>query len=416
MNRIYITPDIGVLHADILKDPYFEGFWDIKRGVSVNCYLLTGEKTALIDLYGEWEHADEQIEERLKLHGFSVEDIDVLIMHHAESDHTASVADLMKRNKKLHIYCTEKTAAFLKNFIKLPEPDLQRIKTVKTGDSLSLGKGRNAGTELTLNFYETPNVHWPETMMSYEPNSKTLFSCDAFGSYGAMSDNRMFDDEFTEEEHRIFEEECRRYYATVVASFGVPVKNALAKLKDLDIRTIAPSHGMVWRKNPKTIVERFARYAGYNTGGEQEKRICVICGSMYGHTEKGCKAVTEGIEKAGVPYTFMKIPDTPMSYIIGEALRCKGLVLAFPTYEYKMFPPAAWVLDIFSRKHLYDKTVLRIGSWGWSGGAQKEYEQLTAALKWTQLESFEWQGMPSEQNLADLKERGAALAEEIKKS
>ena len=105
-----------------------------------------------------------------------------------------------------------------------------------------------------------------------------------------------------------------------------------------------------------------------------------------------------------------------MSHIIGEALRCKGLVLAFPTYEYKMFPPAAWLLDVFSRKHLYDKTVLRIGSWGWSGGAQKEYEQLTAALKWTQLESFEWQGMPSGQNLADLKERGTALAEEIKKS
>jgi len=413
MNERLINQDIGVLHADICKAPYFEGFWNIERGVSVNSYILTGEKTALVDLYSEWERADEQIENQLKLYGLSVEDVDILVMNHMECDHTACVADLMKRNTKLHIYCTEKAAALLKNFIKLEEQNLQRIKTVKNGDSLSLGKGTKSGNELILTFYETPNIHWPETMMTYETSSKTLFSCDGFGSYGTFADGRIFDDEFSEAEHRIFEEECLLYYATVVASFGAPVKNALAKLKDLDIATIAPSHGPVWRKNVPLIIDRYAKYAGYNTGGEQDKHICVICGSMYGNTAQGTGALIEGIKEAGVPYTLMNIPETPLSQVLAQAFRSKALALAFPTYEYKMYPPAVHVLDMFARKHIYNKTVVRIGSRGWSGGAQKEYEQLTAELRWTQIEGIEWQGTPDMQNLADLKALGKKFAESL---
>ena len=413
MDTKYISPDIGVLRANICNASYFEGFWKIERGVSVNSYILTGEKTALVDLYSEWEHCDEQIENQLKLHGIALEDLDILVMNHMECDHTACVADLMKRNKKLHIYCTEKAAALLKNFVKLEEADCERIKTVKNGDTLSLGKGIKSGSELRFTFYETPNIHWPETMMTYENSSKTLFSCDAFGSYGALNDGRVFDDEFSEEEHRIFEEECLLYYATVIASFGVPVKNGLAKLKELNIAVIAPSHGMVWRKNPAVMVARFEKYAGYNTGGDQEKRICVISGSMYGNTARGTEALIDGIKETGVPYTLLNIPETPLSQVAAQALRSKGLALAFPTYEYKMYPPAVHVLDMFARKHIYNKTVARIGSWGWSGGAQKEYEQLTAALRWTNLESLEWQGTANTQNLAGLKALGKKLAESL---
>ena len=186
------------------------------------------------------------------------------------------------------------------------------------------------------------------------------------------------------------------------------------KLASLDIRCIAPSHGLIWRSDVQRIFSLYKRFAGYNTGGGCEKEICIIWGSMYGYTKQGLDAVIKGIESEQVPYTIHDIPGTDVSYILGDAYKAAGLVLAMPTYEYKMFPPMAYVLDLFERKHITDKTVLRIGNWGWSGGAKKEYEQKIANLKWNQLEQYEWQGKLLDADLRLLEERGAELARTIK--
>ena len=186
------------------------------------------------------------------------------------------------------------------------------------------------------------------------------------------------------------------------------------KLAALDIKCIAPSHGLIWRSDVNRIYSLYKRFAGYNTGGECEKEISIIWGSMYGYTKQGLDAVIKGIEAEHVPYTIHDIPDTDVSYILGDAYKAAGLVLAMPTYEYKMFPPMAYVLDLFERKHVIDKTVLRIGNWGWSGGAKKEYEQKTANLKWNHLEQYEWQGKLLDTDLRLLEERGAELARMIK--
>jgi flavorubredoxin len=252
-------------------------------------------------------------------------------------------------------------------------------------------------------------------MMTYEPQSRTLFSCDAFGSYGAAGD-RICDDEFNEEEHTLFEKESLRYYANIVASLSNFVKSALEKLKSLPVNIIAPSHGMIWRTNPQTIIDRYARYAGYNTGGAQEKDICVIWGSMYGNTRIGVNAVIEGIKEEGVPFTEIEIPKTDVSEVLANAFSRKGLVIAMPTYEYKMFPPMAYVLELLGRKHVTDKIVFRLGSWGWSGGAEKDFIAVVDSYKWTFVESCEWQGVPTEENLMILKERGRELARQVRNS
>ena len=135
---------------------------------------------------------------------------------------------------------------------------------------------------------------------------------------------------------------------------------------------------------------------------------------MYGYTKRGLDAVIKGIEAEHVPYTIHDIPDTDVSYILGDAYKAAGLVLAMPTYEYKMFPPMAYVLDLFERKHVTGKTVLRIGNWGWVGGAKKEYEQKTATLKWNHLEQYEWQGKLLEADLRLLEEKGMELARIVK--
>ena len=167
-------------------------------------------------------------------------------------------------------------------------------------------------------------------------------------------------------------------------------------------------------ENPLTIVNRYAKYAGYNTGGECEKEICVIWGSMYGYTKAGLDAVITGIEAEKVPYTIHQVPDTDASFVLADAYKAAGLVLAMPTYEYKMFPPMAHILDLFERKHVTGKKALRLGSWGWVGGAKKEYEERIANFKWTSVESVEWQGVPSKEDLALLKERGRELARAVK--
>jgi flavorubredoxin len=396
-----IAASVYCLYADIGAADLFEGIWPIPRGVSLNSYLVTGEKTALVDLFRDWSGAVGQMKEALKSTGKDFDRIDYLILNHLEPDHTGWLREFRALNPGAEIVSTAKGI----NLVKTLYGEEDGLRAVKDGDRLDLG-----GIELV--FYETPNIHWPETMMTWEPASGTLFSCDAFGSFGALN-GRLFDDEFGAEEHAFYEAETLRYYANIVSSFSSFVEKGIEKLSGLDVRCVAPGHGMVWRKNPQTIIERYLKYAGYSKG-RAEKEVAVIWGSMYGNTKLGLDAVIRGIEAEGVSCSVHRIPDEDVSYSLAAAFRSAALVLAMPTYEYAMFPPMAYVLDIFRRKHIFGKTVLRIGSWGWVGGAKKEYEAAIEALRWESVPSLEWAGAPTEQELAVLEERGRELARIVK--
>jgi flavorubredoxin len=198
-----------------------------------------------------------------------------------------------------------------------------------------------------------------------------------------------------------------------VSSFSTFVEKAIQKLTPLDIRCIAPSHGLVWRKNPRAIIERYSKYASY-AKGKAEKEICIIWGSMYGNTKEGLDAVIRGIEAEGVPYSIHRIPDENVSWVLADTYKSSAVVIAMPTYEYAMFPPMAYVLDIFRRKHIFNKLALRIGSWGWVGGAKKDYESVLINLRWNSREPFEWAGYPTAEDLVALENRGKELARFVK--
>lgn len=402
MHAHTIANSVYAIHANIKTATRFEGIWTIPNGVTINSYLVRGEKTVLIDLAKDWAGSISQFESQLASVDSSFESIDYLVLNHLEPDHTAFLLELRRRNPKAQIISTSKGIAMVRNFFKITEG----LREVKTGDTLNLGDGR------VIEFFETPNIHWPETMMTFDRKDGILFSCDGFGSFGTLGD-RIFDDEFTEEEHVFFEKETLRYYSNIVASFSPFVIKALAKLSDLAVKVVAPSHGMVWRKNPSEILNRYARYAGYNTGAAQEKEICIIWGSMYGYTRAGLQAVIDGIEELKVPYTIHQVPDTDASFVLADAYKAAGIVIAMPTYEYKMFPPMAHILDLFSRKHFTGKKALRVGSWGWVGGAKKEYETCISSLSWDSVESVEWQGVATQEDLGLLKERGKILAQKV---
>jgi flavorubredoxin len=401
--KIYnISKFVYCLHADVETTDLFEGIWPIPQGVSLNTYLVKGEKIALIDLFRDWTGAPAQIEEGLTSAGMDFGSVDYLILNHLEPDHTGWLREFRALNPRAEIIATAKGINLVKSFYGIDEG----LRAVKDGEVLDLGGG------LSLSFIETPNIHWPETMVTWEPNSGTLFSCDAFGSFGALGD-RVFDDDFSPEEHEFFEGETLRYYANIVSSFSSFVERGVRKLAGLDIRCVAPSHGMVWRREPRRIIERYLRYASY-AGNRGEREIAVIWGSMYGNTWQGLEAVIRGIKAEGVPCSIRRVPDENVSGVLADAYRSAGLVIAMPTYEYAMFPPMAYVLDIFRRKHITGKTVLRIGSRGWSGGAKKEYDAAVEGLKWTHLEALEWAGAPTEADLAALEERGRELARIVK--
>ena len=401
-----ITDNIHCIHADIRTTELFEGIWPIPDGVSLNAYLVKGQKTALIDLFCDWDSALGQMEEAIASinanAGFS--GIDYLVLNHLEPDHTGWLREFREKNPNVEIISTQKGINLVKSFYKIETG----VRAVKDGDTLDLGNGK------VLTFFEAPNVHWPETMVTWDASSGTLFSCDAFGSYGALGE-KVFDDQLDEKEHAFFEEETLRYYSNIISSFSAFVEKAIQKLSALDIKCIAPSHGIIWRGDPKTIIERYLKYASWSKG-PAEKEIAVIWGSMYGNTFAGVEAVVRGIQKEGVPCTLHRVPDENISYIVAAAFKCSGLVIAMPTYEYAIFPPMAYALDIFRRKHIFGKKALRIGSWGWVGGAKKEYDAVLEKLSWDCLDSFEWAGYPTDEEFAALEERGQEFARKVKNS
>jgi len=396
---VKIKPDVYWVGANDRTTDLFEGLWPIvHEGVSYNSYLINDEKTAVIDLIKSLK-TDEflaQIDEVT-----DVSKVDYVVMNHLEPDHSGMVRTFRRVAPNATILGSQKMKEMLESFYGITE----NVKVVEDGETLSLGKR-------TIKFFSAPFVHWPETIVTYEEADRILFSCDAFGGYGALRGG-IFDDQCTD--FYFYEREALRYYVNIVAIFSQMVLNAIKKLKGLPIDIIAPSHGLIWRKDPKRIIDLYKKWAEYSTG-DGEAGITLIYGSMYGNTEKMMNAVAHGISCAGVPLEIFDVARTPVSYILPSLWTKRGVMIGAPTYENKLFPLMAHALDIVNRKRIINKKVARFGSFGWSGGAQREFEKIIEPLKWELIDSFEFTGSPTKDDLKKGEEFGAKFAEAIKGS
>jgi flavorubredoxin len=276
------------------------------------------------------------------------------------------------------------------------------VQVVADGDTVDLGKH-------TLRFVYTPMVHWPETMMTYEVENQVLFSCDAFGGYGALR-GTIFDDECTDP--KWYEREALRYYVNIVALFSRPVLRAIDKLADVPVSVIAPSHGLIWRKDPTRIVTLYKRWAEYATG-PTEPGVTLLYGSMYGNTEEMMNAVAQGISDENVPVDIYDAAHTHVSYILPSMWTRRGVMIGAPTYEGGLFPPVAQAIEIAGHKKVTNKLVARFGSFGWSGGAQREFERLIEPLKWDLFDVFEFAGGPTKEQLKQGEAFGARFAKAV---
>ena len=387
MQAVKLADKIFWIGANVHTEDLFEGIWPIPNGIALNSYVIKAEKIAVIELVREWGGASIGFLESLKSLNISLKDIDYVILNHLEPDHTGFAHILKSLAPKSKFVATEKGAALLDGFYGMKD----NIIVAKSGDSIDLGQGKS------LEFTEIPHVHWPETMATFETDSKILFSGDAFGAFG-VHQGSIFDDETPQANKSYWEDEMLRYYANIISMFSPSVIKAIESLSPLDINMIAPSHGLVWRSKPEVVIKKYIRYANYNKNFA-EPEICVVWGSMYGNTEAMLNAILKGISSEGIPVHVHRVPNEDASFILADAYKSAGLVIGTPTYEYSMFPPMKYLMELLQKKHIWYKKVLFFGSYGWSGGAQKDFNVLAENMHWNILEPLLFKGHPTVEEL-----------------
>ena len=402
MKKLKIADGIHMLTMNV-EEILFEGIWELANGVTLNSYIVQGEKTAIIDGVIGWDGVPETLYQNLKEIGVDPQNIDYLIVNHMEPDHSGWISNFRKIKDDFTVICTEKAAKMVASFY-----GEDKLRIVKEGDTLDLGKGK------VLSFHPVPNVHWPDTMYTYESETKTLFSCDMFGAFGRMGEH-CFDDELTPEEIAFFETEGIRYYSNVMTTFTPSLRKAIEKAKTLEIKTIAPGHGPVYRKNPQKIIDDYTRFSRYAEGAGKNE-VTILWGSMYGMTAKAVDYAEKILQREGVKYNKLKMPLASESEMVATVFKAAGIIIAAPTYEYKLFPPVATALNELGRKKIAGKLVFRFGSYGWSGGAGKELAEIMERnnMKWEFIESVEFEGAPKEKDLVKVETGVLELIEKMK--
>lgn len=397
MPSVEIRPEVYWIGLNDRTTDLFEGIWPVSNeGVTYNSYLLRDEKKVVIDLAKGFK-TDEYFECIDALVPLS--EIDYIIVNHMEPDHTGAVRALIRIPRKLTILATEKAKEMLAAFYGITE----NVRVVSDGEELSIGRR-------TLKFVHAPFVHWPETMVTYDVTDRILFSCDAFGGYGALP-GITFDDQCSD--LVFYEREALRYYVNIVARFSTPTLKAIEKLAGTPIEVIAPSHGLVWRRDPGRIIQLYRRWAQLAQGGG-ENGVTLVYGSMYGNTEKMMNAVAQGISRAGLPLEIFDAARVHPSYILPALWTYRGVMVGAPTYEGALFPPVAQAIDMAALKRVVNKKAAIFGSYGWSRGGMAAFQKLVEPLKWDVTEMLEFRGSPTAEQLRQGEELGERFAAAVK--
>lgn len=361
MNRVTIAEGIEWVGVNDRVTTLFERQWPLDKGMAYNSYLVLDERNALIDTVESSCGMDYVGRLREALTG---KKLDYIVINHMEPDHAGAIEDVVRAFPGVTLIGNKKTREiFSRYFAELP----CEFQEIADGETLSLGKH-------TLHFHFTPWVHWPETMMTFEEHTGVLFSADAFGSYGAL-DGAVTD---AETEGALYEEEMLRYYSNIVGRYSKHVLKALDKLSGVPVKVVAPTHGLVWVKDPSWPIERFKRWAEQRG----EEGVVVAVGSMYGATLTMAECLARYLVEEGVPrVVFHDVSKTPVSYILRDVWRYKGLCLGSVAYNTELFPPMSVLCDKIRHIGAANKKVGVFGGCSWSGGGVRNLLKFVEAQK-----------------------------------
>lgn len=332
------------------------------RGSSYNSYLIKDEKTVLIDTV--WEPFAEEFVENLKKE-IDLNEIDYIIAQHGEVDHSGSLPLLMKEIPDTPIYCTSNGAKILKAHY---HEDWNFVE-VKTGDTLDIG-------ESTLTFVEARMLHWPDSMMTYMSGEDILFSNDAFGQHYA-SDN-MYNDLVDQAE---LYQEAIKYYANILTPFSPLVTNKIKEILNLELplSMIATSHGVIWRKNPAQIVEKYLEWAN----AYQEEQITIVYDSMWNATRRMAEAIAEGIKSVdkNVSVKLFNAAHSDKNDVITELFKSKAMLFGCSTVNNGIMHATGGILEMIKGIGFKKKKGAAFGSYGWSGESVAILEEKLKAAK-----------------------------------
>ncbi len=388
---VKIAENIFYVGIDDKQTRFFEGIWPIPNGISYNSYLIIDDKIALIEGGVRATFSREFLDDLSSI--VDIEKIDYIIVNHMEPDHTGTLPILYRLAPNSKIIVSNMGKRLLKSFYDIE--DEERVVVVKDGDKISLGQKE-------LVFYTIPGVHWPDSMVTYEPSEKILFSSDAFGTYGSLN-GRIFDDEIDID---FFLTEGKRYFTNIVGKFCAPTQVALKKLSGLKIKIVAPAHGPVWRKNPKKIIELYDKLSKY----ESKEKVLIMYGSMYGFNKQAAEYLAKKLVGKGVDVKLMDVTNWHPSYILAEAWDSKIVVIGVPTYDGGAFPLIYTAATYLQKKLLKNKYYAIFGTFGWSGKGYKEIREILDRIEWKLVEPIvEINGKLRKEN----KELLDRLAEEI---
>lgn len=374
----------------------FEAQWPLPLGVSYNSYFVKGStKTALIDAIelSEIEILQENIREII-----GTDAPDYLIINHMEPDHSGSMAALHRIFPNMVFVGNSKTLDMLKGFYGVTG---ERTLAIDENSTLDLG-------DLTLTFRLIPMVHWPETMTTYCPEMKVLFSGDAFGCFGAL--NGAVVDKDMDIEPYI--PEMYRYYSNIVGKYGPFVQKAIAKHADVPIEYVCTTHGPVWHEQINRVVGIYDRLSRY----EGETGVTIVYGSMYGNTERMAEAVASRLAERGIKQIRIhNAAHSHLSYILADIFRFNGLVIGAPTYSNSLFPPVENVLMAIKNRELKNRIVGTFGTHSWAPAGLKRITAMLDECKLLNPEVPAAQGKhaPNETVLQQCRDLADAMADKL---
>jgi flavorubredoxin len=367
----------------------FDALIPLPKGTSYNAYLIIGNKSkALIDTVNPG--FEEELEEKIRSL-ISLEDLDYVVMNHAEPDHAGAIPYIMKIASKAKLITSNKGAKMAQIYYNIPQ---ERITIIKDNDTISLG-------DKTLRFIEAPMLHWPETIFTYLEEDGILFPCDFFGAHLA---NGIYSDEI--EDYLVH---AQRYWGEIMMPFRIMAQKALEKIANLNINIIAPSHGPIHRR-PEIILNAYKRWAY----GETNQKVTIAYVSMWNNTDTMVKQIADTLLSEGIEVTFHNLVVADIGDIAKDLVDSRAIVLGAPTVLGGAHPLAVYATYLLKALRPPIKFAIILSSYGWGGGAIRQIQEVLNGFKIDIVGTLEINGPPTEENIQQIIKIAKDLAKKIK--
>lgn len=342
--------------CDDLSLDLFESQYVVPQGMTYNSYVIDGgDALAIIDTADRRVAAYWQSRLADILDGRSPQ---YLLVQHLEPDHSALISWVMDQWPSCQIVCSAKAAQMMPQFVAAPLEG--RVSPVKEGDTLRVGSH-------TLHFAMAQMVHWPEVMVTYDETTRTLFSADAFGKFGAQC-----------HETGDWACEARRYYFNICGKYGMPVQSLLKKAAQMDIATICPLHGPVLR-------DRLDYYTGlYDVWSRYEpetRGVFVAYASLHGNTAAAASLLADRLREAGVTVATADLARADVAECVEDAFRYDRMVLCASSYDGGVMPAMAEFLHHLQTKNFQRRRVAIVENGSWAPSAARTMRKMLDEMR-----------------------------------